>query len=129
MRTVLSIFLLVIFLLQSLVKVGILLDYQINQEFIATILCINKDRPKSTCKGQCYLTQQLEKADDNQKKELPNSLRQQLETHLFFDFYSTQTISVPVVEHSSRLLCDELVVYASDWFDGIFRPPEIQPIS
>jgi hypothetical protein len=129
MRTVLSIFLLVIFLLQSLIKVSILMDYQINQEFIATILCINKDQPKNTCKGQCYLSQQLEKAEDNENKELPSSSRQQLETHLFFDFYSSQIISVPVAEHKARPFGGEPDVYASNWLGDIFRPPEIQPIS
>ncbi len=129
MKTILSIFLLAIFLLQPLIKVGILLDYQINRDFIATMLCIKKDQPESNCKGKCYLSQKLEKTDEGQKKELPNSSIQQLETHLYFDFYPVQTLSAPLVEQKVAYYGGEQAACTREWLDGIFRPPENQPTS
>lgn len=38
-----------------------LLEYAINQEYIAEVLCINRDRPDKGCNGKCYLMSQLEK--------------------------------------------------------------------
>jgi hypothetical protein len=38
------------------------IEYAINKNYIAKNLCINKDKPKSCCKGKCYLKKQLAKS-------------------------------------------------------------------
>ena len=40
-------------------------EYAINKDYIAKNLCINKDKPKSCCKGKCYLKKQLAKTNSN----------------------------------------------------------------
>jgi len=45
----------------SLTKIGILIDFKINQNFIAKVLCINRDKSIITRNGKCYLTEQLKK--------------------------------------------------------------------
>ena len=42
-------------------KAIILLDYNLNKNFIATSLCENRDKPKCCCQGKCYLKKQLQK--------------------------------------------------------------------
>ncbi|MEM9022331.1 MAG: hypothetical protein AAGB22_01220 [Bacteroidota bacterium] len=40
------------------------LDYFINQEYIAEVLCINKDKPYLLCQGQCHLMMELNEVQD-----------------------------------------------------------------
>ena len=46
-------------------------DFKVNQKEIIQKYCINKDRPKLKCDGNCYLAKQLKKQDElfEQKKK------------------------------------------------------------
>ena len=47
------------------------IDYLVNKDYIAKNLCINKDKPKSCCKGKCHMVKQLQKTNpssDNDTK-------------------------------------------------------------
>ncbi len=48
-----------------------LVDYLVNQDFIAEFLCINKEKVELNCKGKCYLMQQLQKQQDEKRANLP----------------------------------------------------------
>jgi len=49
------------------------IDYLINKEFIAKTLCINKDKPKSCCKGKCHMVKQLQKTNQDTDKNTKNT--------------------------------------------------------
>jgi hypothetical protein len=42
----------------------VLLQYNLNKQFIATTFCENRDNPGSCCQGKCYLKKQLQKDQD-----------------------------------------------------------------
>lgn len=42
-----------------------LIDYYANYDYIATVLCENKDKPYLECNGKCYLQSQIKKNDFN----------------------------------------------------------------
>jgi hypothetical protein len=67
-----------VILLPSLNRLGIIIDFKLHQEFIAAVLCIEKDTPSSTCNGKCHLVKELEKAEEP-AQQLPNSRQQKLE--------------------------------------------------
>ena len=46
------------------------IEYKINKERIAKVLCINKDKTEMQCNGKCYLKKQLRKAN-NEPSEQP----------------------------------------------------------
>ncbi len=46
------------------------LDYIVNYQYIATVLCENKDKPQLNCCGKCHLKKELAKASEGEK---PNS--------------------------------------------------------
>lgn len=54
-----------------------LLDYAINYDYISKVLCVNKEKVKSTCKGKCYVKKQLEE----QKENSPSSFRIAIEDY------------------------------------------------
>jgi hypothetical protein len=50
-----------------------LLDYKLNENYIATTLCENKGKPACCCHGKCFLKKQLQKDEDGNKNSLPFS--------------------------------------------------------
>ena len=51
----------------------IYLDFNLRRDYIAEILCINRDEPVTFCGGECYLNLQLEKLlSKNQSQMLPD---------------------------------------------------------
>ena len=49
------------------------IDYLINKDYIAKNLCINKDKPKSCCKGKCHMVKQLQKTNPNPGNDSQNT--------------------------------------------------------
>ena len=47
----------------------IYLDFNLRRDYIAEVLCINRDEPIAVCNGQCYLASQLSKTQGQQEKE------------------------------------------------------------
>ena len=43
------------------------MEYELNRDFIARVLCINKDKPQRKCNGKCHLGKQLKKAAEQEK--------------------------------------------------------------
>ncbi|CAN5372771.1 hypothetical protein BH09BAC1_BH09BAC1_17590 [soil metagenome] len=43
----------------------VFLDFQFNQSYIASNLCVNRFRPELKCDGKCYLRKQLSKQEQN----------------------------------------------------------------
>ena len=70
-----SIFLLLGILLPNLLKGYILVDYALNQDYIAKYLCVNREVPESKCNGKCYLSTILKKAEKSTADDqIPSSL-------------------------------------------------------
>ncbi|ASZ13807.1 hypothetical protein KTO58_05125 [Chitinophaga pendula] len=57
-------------LLQPFRSVFSLWEYELNQPFIARVLCENRDKPAMHCNGKCHLRKQLQQDD---QKERTNS--------------------------------------------------------
>lgn len=49
------------------------IDYLINKDYIAKNLCVNKDKPKSCCKGKCHMVKQLQKTNKNTESDPKNT--------------------------------------------------------
>lgn len=73
MRQKIAIGILIVFCYSEIRVLLPFFDYFINYEYISQVLCINKDKPMSTCNGKCYLSEQLQESQDfdkNNKKIL-----------------------------------------------------------
>lgn len=40
-------------------RIGVLGYYMLNRQYIASVLCVNKDKPQMHCNGKCYLANKL----------------------------------------------------------------------
>lgn len=70
MKKVFVYFLLLIFTIQTTKTLWIITSFQINREFIASNLCINRFDKIPICKGQCFLNKELSKEQKDSKKNL-----------------------------------------------------------
>lgn len=101
------------------------LEYIINYNYIATVLCENKAKPKLHCNGKCHLMKELAKAAEQEK---PVSEKKSGHTEvelLFFQPFAEITFNSPFVKTSGKKhpvyknLYSHLAGYA------VFHPPLI----
>jgi hypothetical protein len=47
------------------------ISYQLNYQYISTVLCENKDKPVMDCKGKCQLNKEIKKNAEEEAKKQP----------------------------------------------------------
>ncbi len=62
-QQILGTFFYMLYLVAMLQPVIPLIEYYSNKEYIASVLCENRDKPSLACNGKCYLEKQLKKAN------------------------------------------------------------------
>jgi hypothetical protein len=123
LKLIYSILISFLLLVPSVSNVFIYLNFKVHQEEIAKNLCIQKEMKQNKCNGHCYLSKQLQKAAEKEKKESENIKEKQEIVYLPCDS-TKQTITTFSVGRS-RIA----ILYSSDKPKsaqiGIFRPPLI----
>ena len=69
MKKSISISLALLLLWISIQQVGVVIYFKINQSYIETQLCENKDKPELACHGKCSLKKELEKTSSESKQK------------------------------------------------------------
>lgn len=105
MRTVVLYCLLFATLLPTVSSWGIIAHYNLNRDYIARVLCENRDRPQLHCDGKCFLAKRLKAQQDRQDKETTERVQRLpsmtlfCANHLPFAFEPTATgTAVPVFD-------------------------------
>ncbi|WP_299106423.1 hypothetical protein [uncultured Tenacibaculum sp.] len=95
-------------------------EYAINYDYIAKVLCINKDKPEMSCKGKCQLMKKLEQ----QQEEDFKSLRIALEEYPigFVEFLQIK-LSIPTNNTSNNFLYSKK--YRYQFIHSVFHPPTV----
>jgi len=107
---------------QTFSKWCLILEYQVNKDFIAKNLCINRAKPSCCCHGKCYLTKKM--AADESQQQTPGKGGQKEETTLQL-FESKNVLPEPVLTevrltHSSRYIASS----TQDHSLSQFHPPQ-----
>jgi hypothetical protein len=106
-----------------------IVDYLINKDYIAKNLCVNRDKPKSCCKGKCHLVKQLKKTSSNTENE--NKDRGKRPQHKELDEFIVKNPCQSILQKAA---IDYLILNSSRFqqlsISAIFVPPEIasQPL-
>ncbi len=100
----------------------IYLDFSLRRDYIATVLCIKKDKPITVCGGNCYLNRQLDKAHQQQEKEEKTTAKEYI-------FFYDSIASIDTAASNYNLIDDQKHSYKPTYnsrisFD-IFHPPRI----
>lgn len=110
------------FVFQNGTKLYIIVNFAINQDYIAKNLCVNKDVPESCCEGKCHLEKELiEEEKKEEGKENSSNIRSLSEDivdkltqikYIFNTPYST-------VDHRTPIKTKRSYKY----LQAIFHPP------
>lgn len=114
----------IVMTLPSLNRIGILVDFKVNQDFITEVLCINKDTPIAMCYGKCYLSKRLKKADEQEQNQSPKNVKDKIEIVLFLHHASTNVLNVNLPDEKITLSKYKTDFHDSSFIASIFRPPK-----
>lgn len=121
MKSFVTISLALLVLLQSFSRVWIVMDYQINKDFIAKVLCINQDKPQLQCEGKCQLAKQLKKEE---RKEQQNPQKAGAKYELYAEAFSLRLPApLHIVEERTYTLLS--IRYTGRTSFDIFHPPRL----
>jgi hypothetical protein len=118
-----AIFFLIIIAATSFNKVVVLADYMLNKKYIATVLCENKAKPMMHCNGKCHLRKQLQKEEEQQKKE-GQSTQEKFEVQ-FCNISSYAGFEPTYSENSINHTSSYNNGYAFTAVNSFFHPPSI----
>ena len=110
-------------MLPGLTEIGIIIDFKINRDFIAKVLCIERDQPVNTCNGQCYLSSQLNKAEEENEKQAPAHSKERLEiVYHYSQFVYFKLSDSPSDKPGANFERDH---YSFTLISDIFHPPKL----
>lgn len=125
MRSFLAYILLFSVMLPTISPWGTIAYFHLNREYIAKVLCENRQRPELKCNGQCYLAKKLKQQEDNKDKETTNRVQNFPVLQLF-----TQTVTTFKFSANNSYFLDnplffyQLAVYISP-DSRLLRPPQV----
>ncbi|QMW03249.1 hypothetical protein [Spirosoma foliorum] len=125
MKIALVYILLIATLLPTVSQWGTIAYYHANKDYIARVLCENRDKPEMHCDGKCYLAKKLKAQEDRQDKETATRLENVPVITLFCSDLSTFLI----VPQTIRLVTTQLPLYVASAYraplSAVFQPPQI----
>ena len=122
MKKIISILIVLVVVLPQLINTWVLIDFTINHEYIAKVLCINKDKPEMKCNGKCHLAKQLNKTETKEKQNKVEFAQQN--ENLFVKAFEKQTIENIYSKETKDKTCFILVYYQNDFINKPFKPPK-----
>lgn len=93
--------------------------FELNQKYIASEFCINKDKPQLHCNGKCYLMNKVKQAQEKEKSQERENQRNLFQLGIITEKPAANPFAVRVVQEYKPELPFFLPQYAAD----IFQPP------
>lgn len=114
--------LILLMLAQTFSQWLIVMDYEINKDYIAKVLCENKNRPQLKCKGKCQMMKKLAEEEKQQQSSELKAGNQSLIVSSTAHFASLQK---PAVSESFIDYQELPVPHTVTRSYAIFHPPAI----
>ncbi len=125
MKNAILYLLLVATLLPSVSQWGVIAYYHTNKDYIARVLCENRDKPQLHCDGKCFLAKRLKASQDRQDKETTERVQNLPVMQLFCESGAIFAF-VPhwLVMISAKPAPYQFPSYSAP-LAGLFRPPRV----
>jgi len=96
-------------------------NYWMNRDFIASVLCENKDKPELECNGKCHLKKQIQEhtEDKNEGQEVSNRLMVEF-------FQTSDAIEFTILmETAEEEFCNYSEPLTVGFSSSVFHPPQV----
>ena len=115
--------LMILLLTQTFCKWVIVIEYNINRDFVAKNLCINKIKPKLQCNGKCQMMKRLaEEEKQNSSNNTNSTSKEKLPDQVFSHEIDQST--TPCIEYIKISYNEDLPISKHDApVASIFHPP------
>lgn len=121
MKKAISISLILLLSAQSLYRLGLISYFDLNREYIARVLCANRDEPIPVCYGNCFLQRNLSLADQHntdQKKPAETKVKVEVPVFLVGQVFALELVTV--AQKGNTFLVN---FYSPPSGPGLFHPP------
>lgn len=103
-------------------KTGSLIAFESNREYIAEVLCINKEEPTSSCNGKCHLAEMMGKESDSDP--LSPHIPASLEIEFLLDVFDESPLTSPALTETNNTDGTlYLRTFREDPFQELHTPP------
>ncbi len=120
LKHVVVILLLTGMLAQTFNRFFIVVDNQLNKEYIANKLCENKNKPLLQCKGKC---QMMKKLQQEEKQDQENPERRSENKFEIISFQHNRISIIPLIPFSCFAYPEYRENYSSAFLAPPFHPP------
>jgi hypothetical protein len=118
-----GIFFYLLYLLAMVKPLVPIIEYHANYDYIATVLCENRDKPYLECNGKCYLEKQINKSnhsDHDHKSTVPQ---------INFDDYPISTLGqfTYAIKNFNELTTVNYFVdkcSSQNYYNSLLKPPQ-----
>ena len=110
--------------LQCCYKLGVITYFDLNRDYIAEVLCINKEEPLTICHGQCFLNKNLKVAESASGDQATDrSGKEKIDFPVFLISENILLLRSPIKStlENFRYICG----FASDHRRSPFHPPSL----
>ena len=117
----------IIALVMFLKPVFPVLDYLVNYDYVSTVLCENKDKPKMHCNGKCHLMKELAKEAESEKpisNDKKDNSKQETEV-LFYQDIKSLELSQIYFQDKTSVYNDYSYLYFHKNDSSVFHPPAL----
>jgi hypothetical protein len=95
--------------------------FELNQKYIASKLCVNRDKPWLHCNGKCYFMRKLKQAEDRERSEEGQSQKS-----LIQQVFHSKPLAVKFHTHILQVMpVPNSKVALPQVYLPIFRPPQL----
>ncbi|MBS1661094.1 MAG: hypothetical protein JST68_08590 [Bacteroidetes bacterium] len=117
-----TILLIVLIALQTFSKWCLIAEFQVNRDFIAKNLCVNRFNACSCCKGKCYLNKKIAEDESQQQAPIKGGQREEtlLQTHVLGKMLPEPVCFVVSVFRSTRYIDSP----SQEYLASSFEPPQ-----
>lgn len=98
------------------------LDFEMRRDFIAEVLCINRDKPITACGGVCYLELNLERSQAN-SEAMPTSSN--ILMSFYFQEIEATEFNLPVTLQQQNLYIRTTEGTPNKISTAVFQPPPV----
>jgi len=117
-----TIVLIALIALQTFSKWCLILDFQVNRDYIAKNLCVNRNNRSCCCKGKCFLAKKM--AADQSRQQTPGKGGPKEESPLQLDTslhnFSVAQPPVIITLHPARYQASR----SQEFIHSVFQPPQ-----
>ena len=100
-------------------------EYIVNYDYIAKVLCVNKAKPELQCNGKCHLMKELAKASEEDKPSSSDKKATNYPQEILF-LQKIETFSISIITFlDTKITIRYSNLYSHLFLDSFFHPPTV----